>query len=63
MDDAFVRWYAPNGTSLRTEQFGALGYGSITTMTMDSAGNLVVAGSTIGTPDSASADRSDVFVR
>ena len=61
--DAFVRWYAPNGTSLRTEQFGALGYGSITTTTMDSAGNLVVAGSTIGTPDSASADRSDVFVR
>ena len=61
--DAFVRWYAPNGTSLRTEQFGALGYGSITTTTTDSAGNLVVAGSTIGTPDSASADRGDAFVR
>ena len=61
--DAFVRWYAPNGTSLRTEQFGALGYGSITTATTDSAGNLVVAGSTIGTSDDASADRSDAFVR
>ena len=61
--DAFVRWYAPNGTSQRTEQFGALGYGSITTTTADSAGNLVVAGSTIGTPDSASADRGDAFVR
>ena len=63
MDDAFVRWYAHNGTVLRTDQFGAGSYDRIYAATTDSAGNLVVAGLTTSSLESPNAGGDDAFVR
>ena len=62
-DDAFVRWYAPNGTVLRTDQFGTAGHDHILAVTTDSAGNLVVAGETKGALVGTNPGGYDSFVK
>jgi len=62
--DGFVRKYSPEGTVLMTLQFGASSYVSLDAFSLDSSGNIYVAGNTVGAfPDQTNEGLNDAFVR
>ncbi len=62
--DAFVRKYDPNGTEVWTRQFGTPDEDTAAGVAVDSAGNIYIAGDTLGSlPGQTSAGSYDVFVR
>jgi hypothetical protein len=62
-DDVFLRKYGPDGTALWTKQFGtdSSDYGN--DLTVDSAGNIYVVGSTMGQLIGSNRGSYDAFVR
>src|SRR5439155_333651 len=61
---AFVRKYAPDGTALWTDQFGAGGTVSAAAVAVDAGGNVYVAGAAAGAlPGQTAAGVTDAFVR
>ncbi|POZ51272.1 SBBP repeat-containing protein [Methylovulum psychrotolerans] len=62
-DDVFLRKYGPDGTALWTSQFGtdSSDYGNA--LTLDSAGNIYVAGSSMGSLNGTNRGGYDAFVR
>jgi Beta-propeller repeat len=62
--DAFVRKYSPNGSALWTRQFGTAGEDQAVALATDAAGDVFVAGWTLGAlTDQGSAGGADAFVR
>ncbi|NLJ08728.1 MAG: hypothetical protein GX438_00110 [Treponema sp.] len=61
--DVFVRKYNPKGNELWTRQFGTGSDDWATALAVDTGGNIIVAGSTIGSLSGSSSGREDAFVR
>ena len=62
--DAFVRKYSPDGTELWTRQLGSPAPDVATRVAVDGAGNIIVAGRTMGSlPGQTRAGYNDAFVR
>ena len=62
--DAFVRKYSPEGTQLWSLQFGSPAPDVANKVVVDGAGNIIVAGSTMGAlPGQTRAGYDDAFVR
>jgi hypothetical protein len=61
--DAFVRKYAPAGIELWTRQFGTASSDFARSVAVDAAGNVLVAGSTLGSLAGPSAGNTDAYVR
>ncbi|MDD5272447.1 MAG: SBBP repeat-containing protein, partial [Methylovulum sp.] len=62
-DDVFLRKYGPDGTALWTRQFGTASSDYGNDLTVDSAGNIYVAGSSMGSLNSTNRGSYDAFVR
>ena len=62
--DAFVRKYDPNGKEIWARQFGTPDVDTAAGVAVDSAGNIYIAGDTLGSlPGQTSAGSYDAFVR
>ncbi len=61
--DAFVRAFRPDGTAAWTRQFGTVAEDAALAVATDMDGNVIVAGTTLGDLEGASAGGYDVFVR
>jgi len=62
-DDVFLRKYGPDGTALWTSQFGTDRSDWGNDLTVDSSGNIYVAGSSMGALNSINKGSYDAFVR
>jgi hypothetical protein len=62
-NDAFIRKYTPNATTLWTRQFGTSGADFMNSLTVDAAGSVYVAGNTTGSLDGSTPTGRDAFIR